>query len=85
MGAELSLFDDTIEMSELVALIERVADHKCEDYHMSFGVSKGAGGHKTYSTIIVLQTKQRKKERHIFYGTSVRNLLESVNEFLKTI
>jgi hypothetical protein len=85
MGAELSLFDNTIEMSELVALIERVADHKAEGYHMSFGVSKGASGHKTYTTIIVLQTKQRKNERQIFQGTSVRNLLEQTHEYLKTL
>ncbi|GHM98830.1 hypothetical protein WSM22_03200 [Cytophagales bacterium WSM2-2] len=83
--AELSLFDSTIEMSELVQYIERVADQKCTGYHFSWGMSKGAAGHKTYSAILVVQTKLNKSARQILNGSSVREILDQVTEFLKTL
>ena len=85
MGAERSLFDGVIEMADLVKYIERIADQKCESFYMSFGMSKGASGHKTHSATIVAQTKTHKNTRQFFEGTSVRHLLEQINDFLKTL
>lgn len=85
MSAERSLFDMTMEMGELARYIERVADQKCVSYHISFGMSKGASAHKSFTTIVVLEPRQKKSDRKIIEGDSFRNLFDQVNEFLKTI
>lgn len=90
MSAERSLFDDTMEMADLVRHIERVADQKCLGFHISFGMSKGANGHKTYTSIVVLETKHKNPSGHtstrqIIHGDSVRSLFDQANNFLKTV
>ncbi len=91
MPAERSLCDNVLEMADLVNHIELVASQKCESFYVSFGMNKSAAGHKAYTAILVCQLNQSPdkhkgmNKREFFQGTSVRNLLEQVNDFFKTI
>jgi len=79
------LFTNIKTIDDLLFHIERKADKVCSKFNISFGFWKNSDGTINHSAMIVLTTKTGRFFSETIKATTLREMIQNIDNFLLTI
>lgn len=86
IDTSLWLFQNADSINDIVGQVEKLANRKCETYHVSFGISKNRAGTTLYSSTMVVKTRAGKNGQVLIdQAASPKELFMQIIGYLETL